>query len=88
MHDGKEFLCMKSAVGRRLLTEEQNALWGYSHRTHGKIRTLLIGNPSEDLPESQQEIDILHENMKNIAETEITKLSGTEINKMRMSRND
>jgi CHAT domain-containing protein len=41
----------------------------------------MIGNPSEDLNESQQETDLLYENMLKVSETEITKYIGSEITK-------
>jgi len=84
MYYEDEFLCMKYALGRRLLTEEESAAWSpeYGDRVgREKTRILFIGNPSEDLPESQQEMDMLYEDIRKLQKTEVTKRVGSEIDK-------
>lgn len=81
MYDKDQFLCMRSAIGRRLLTEENIAASDQRDSRYEKLKILMIGNPSEDLDESQQETEILYQNMLNIKKTEITKYVGTEITK-------
>jgi len=79
-HQG-EFLCIKYAIGRRLLTEEQHATRNPRQVEHGKMRILLIGNPSEDLPQSQREIDILYARMHEIPGIEVVRRVGSEMDK-------
>ncbi|MFN8490884.1 MAG: CHAT domain-containing protein [Caldilineaceae bacterium] len=57
LHDGEQFLAMKHPVGRQMLVDappRRNAVHPRRLRT-----ALLIGNPTGDLPQAEQEIEAL-----------------------------
>jgi hypothetical protein len=76
-----EFLCMRYAMGRRLLTGEQYALQIRRKTGPENFRILLIGNPSEDLPLAEQEIDALYAELRKMERTDVAKRVGSEIGK-------
>ncbi|HKO44472.1 MAG TPA: CHAT domain-containing protein [Pyrinomonadaceae bacterium] len=55
LHDGSQFLCLRYALGRRLVSDQEFAS---SHRyiqTAEHTRALIVADPTKDLPAAQRE---------------------------------
>jgi hypothetical protein len=79
MHDGEDFLCLKYAVGRRILT--QQIYEAKPPRIADKPHFLLIGDPSEELPEAKREIQLLEKQLSKLPKVNVDTFIGSEITK-------
>lgn len=79
MHDGDDFICLKYAVGRRILTAQLYE--AKPPRIVGKPRFLLVGDPSEELPDAKNEIQLLEKHLGNLPNVEVNTFLGSEITK-------
>jgi parallel beta-helix repeat protein len=79
MHDGKDFVCLEYAVGRRILT--QQLYEAKPPRIVDKPRFLLIGDPSEELPDAKKEIQLLKKHLERLPNTEVDTFLGSEMTK-------
>ena len=52
-HDGRSFLCLRFAIGRRILAKERPS--ASPRIEHSRRRLLVIGNPTGDLPQAHAE---------------------------------
>jgi len=80
MHDGDDFICLKYAVGRRILTGQ--VYEAKPPRILKKPHFLLVGDPSEELPDAKKEIQLLAKHLEKLPNVEVTALSGSEITKL------
>ncbi len=55
IHDGKEFLCLRYALGRRIVSDREFRAADRSILSPGKARALIVSNPTSDLPAAEQE---------------------------------
>lgn len=60
MYDGKDFFCMKYAIGRRINFEKQRKDHLKSNKSNIEVRFLLIEDPTNSLPASRNEINYLN----------------------------
>lgn len=67
MHDGESYLALKFALARQLLTQQPRLQ--PSQPRHTRWATLLIGNPTGDLPQASQEIEQLAQLLEGVPET-------------------
>jgi parallel beta-helix repeat protein len=79
MHDGKDFICLEYAVGRRILT--QQLYEAKPPRIVDKPRFLLIGDPSEELPDAEKEIQLLKKHLESLPNIEVNTFLGSEMTK-------
>lgn len=64
LHDGERYLALTCAVTRQLLTDQPVPV--PSTTAHGQWRSLLVGNPTGDLPQSSQEVEELSRQLELI----------------------
>lgn len=55
IHDGTEFLCLRYAVGRRLISDQTFAPPNRHPRAAKQTRVLIVADPTGDLPAARQE---------------------------------
>jgi hypothetical protein len=55
VHDGAEFLCLRYAVGRRIVSDQSFIAPGRQARTAGEIKVLIVADPTSDLPAARDE---------------------------------
>lgn len=55
LHDGSDFLCVKYALGRRIVSDQAFQAAGHKGRPTGPTRVLIVANPTEDLPAAEAE---------------------------------
>lgn len=65
VHDGEEFLCLRFAAGRRLISDQAP----HSFRRHAKaardMSALVVANPTSDLPAAEREGEKVAHLLKN-----------------------
>jgi CHAT domain-containing protein len=54
-HDGSEFLCLKYAIGRRLVSDQNFVPPRREPRSAENTRVLIVADPTRDLPAARQE---------------------------------
>ena len=60
-HDDSDFLCLRYALGRNILADRHVTV---APRTRGdKVRFLLVGDPTSDLPEALTEVDLIEKTL-------------------------
>jgi CHAT domain-containing protein len=70
MHDGKEFLSLRLAIGRTIQTNASFPL--KEPKAAGKINILFISDPREDLPEARLEVPRIIETLdKSVVEVDV-----------------
>lgn len=55
IHDGTEFLCLRYAVGRRLISDQSFLSPRYHPRSAQNTRVLIVADPTSDLPAARRE---------------------------------
>lgn len=55
IHDGSEFLCLKYALGRRLMSDQTFEPPHHHPRTAADTRVLIVADPTRDLPAARRE---------------------------------
>lgn len=55
VHDGEEFLCLRFAAGRRLISEQAAASFRTQARAAQDMSALVLANPTGDLPAAERE---------------------------------
>jgi CHAT domain-containing protein len=55
IHDGTEFLCLRYAVGRRLISDQSFLPPRYHPRSAQDTRVLIVADPTSDLPAARRE---------------------------------
>jgi hypothetical protein len=55
LHDGSEFLCLKYAVGRRLMSDQSFESPHHHPRAAEDTRVLIVADPTGDLPAARRE---------------------------------
>ena len=55
LHDGTDFLCVKYALGRRIVSDQAFASEGRARKATRQTRILIVANPTDDLPAAEAE---------------------------------
>lgn len=65
IHDGSEFLCLKYAVGRRLMSDQSFEPPHHHPRAAKDTRVLIVADPTRDLPAARREGDEVANLLRN-----------------------
>jgi hypothetical protein len=71
MHDGKDFFCLKLAIGR--LPTMSRFPKKNDHFHGARPSFLLIGDPNNDLPGAQREVDAIQDKLRDRADIRVLK---------------
>ena len=81
IHDGRDFLCLRYAVGRRLLSEHVFASPSLLPRRIENIRMLVIADPTGDLPAARSEGEAIATVLRSGSKIQVDTWFGSEASK-------
>ena len=80
IHDGREFLCLRYAASRRLVSDQPMAAAVSGRRPRRDASALVVANPTEDLPEAELEGARVADQLRNCG-VRVDFLRGREVRK-------
>ncbi len=81
-YDGKQFLATKFRVGRQVITGSPIVRTGTAPRETGRLKVLLIADPTESLPQAATEAEHLCNLLDTLPTVEVTLLGGRDVRKV------
>jgi CHAT domain-containing protein len=81
IHDGRDFLCLRYAAGRRLVSDQAIHLSGRRPRPARGARALVVANPTMDLPAAEAEGTQVAELLREKCNMEVDYFRGDELDK-------
>lgn len=82
IHDGSEFLCLRYAFGRRIMSAQPFPDTSYTKAVGKKTRALVIANPTGDLPAAALEGETVSTLLEKRSDVAVEYYSGSKITKM------
>src|SRR5262245_26164081 len=81
-YDGQDFLATKFSVGRQVITSQPLPGAGTMRAADGRLRVLLIADPTESLPQAAAEVEQLCVLLEEVPGVQVTLLGGKNVRKL------